>query len=152
MELIVTGYGETESRSDFKRELDKQVEEKYIETCHRWRHRKFLNHRLLVGKVESLSLPILLAFPLFICCWPLSKGLWTSGVPGFVFIYWNILFEPNVSCWFCVTRRAYSELVEVKYYTVLQGLKCLARSWYQFSSVLTKYQLMASWCVNMPKV
>lgn len=71
VELIVIGYGGTESLENFKKELDKRVEEKYIETCHRWRHRKFLKPRLLVGKTESditLSLPILSAFPLCICC------------------------------------------------------------------------------------
>lgn len=70
VELIVIGYGGTESLENFKKEFDKRVEEKYIETCHRWRHRKFLNYRLLVGKTESditLSLPILSAFPLCIC-------------------------------------------------------------------------------------
>lgn len=117
-------YGETESRSDFKKELDKEVEEKYIETCHRWRHSKFLNHWLIVGKVESLSLPTFLAFPLLICYWPLWKGLWASGVTGFVFLYWNTLFEPKEpgNSWFCVSRWAYLQLIKAKYYIVLQGL------------------------------
>lgn len=32
VELIVIAYGGTESMNDFKKELDKQVEGKYIET------------------------------------------------------------------------------------------------------------------------
>lgn len=66
VELIVIGYGGTESINYFKKELGKQVEEKYIENHHRWRRRKFLNHRWWVEwrAILLLSLPILSTFPL----------------------------------------------------------------------------------------
>lgn len=36
-EVIDLGYRGTESINDFKKELSKQTEEEYIETCHRQR-------------------------------------------------------------------------------------------------------------------
>jgi len=37
VDIVVIGYGGTESINDFKKEPDRQMEEKYIDTCHRWR-------------------------------------------------------------------------------------------------------------------
>lgn len=64
VEFIVIEYGRTESINDFKKELDKQGEEKHIETYHRWRHRKLLKHRCWCVKWRAYHSILVYSFSL----------------------------------------------------------------------------------------